>query len=338
MQTAPQWMIYGANGYTGRRIAQEAVQRGMHPVLAGRNRQAVHPLAQQLQCPSRVFPLTDVSTVQAALEGCQLVLHCAGPFTETSQPMRNACLNAGIHYLDITGEIEVIEAAAADHPAAVRSGTVLLPAVGFDVVPSDCLAAMLAARMPEATLLQLAFAGVGPPSPGTLKTMLQRLYEGGRARVDGQIVQVPLAWKTMKVPFRDGVQAAMTIPWGDVAAAWHSTRIPNIEVYMAMPSRQLRWVHRFESLLPLLGNPLAQSVMRPVLRRLATGGDPSTTTDGRSSFWGRVSDPSGQSLEATLTGPGSYRLTALTALASVQRVLAGNRRPRLHHSLKSLRR
>lgn len=324
MDAASRWMIYGANGYTGRRIAQEAVQRGERPLLAGRDRQAVERLAAELGCPARVFPLDDPQSLRAGLADCRLVLHCAGPFSSTSEPMREACLTAGAHYLDITGEWEVIEAAAGRHEAARQAGVVLLPAVGFDVVPSDCLAALLAARLPGARLLQLAFAGVGPPSPGTVRTMLERLYAGGRARVDGQIVQVPLAWKTLKIPFATGPQAAMTIPWGDVASAGHSTGIANIEVYMAMPSRQLRWIHRFESLLPLLKNPVAQGVMRPVLQRLIAGREADDAGDGPSSFWGRVSDAAGQAVEATLTGPNSYRLTVLTALAAVRRVLAGD--------------
>lgn len=324
MDAASQWMIYGANGFTGRRIAQAAVARGLRPLVAGRDRAAIEALAAELHCPARVFSLEESERLREGLAGCRLVLHCAGPFSATSEPMREACLAVGSHYLDITGEWEVIAAAADHHEAAVAAGVILLPAVGFDVVPSDCLAALLAARMPEATLLQLAFAGVGPPSPGTLQTMLERLYAGGRARVDGQIVQVPLAWKTLKIPFRTGPQAAMTIPWGDVASAGYSTGIPNIEVYMAMPSRQLRWINRFETLLPLLKNALAQSVMRPVLQRMIAGREATDTAEGPSSFWGRVSDAAGHSLEATLTGPNSYRLTVLTALAAVQQVLAGS--------------
>ena len=81
----------------------------------------------------------------------------------------------GGHYLDITGEIPVIEAAASRHDRAVKAGVCLIPAVGFDVVPSDCLAAMLARRLPDATELILAFTGVSRLSTGTAKTMLEGL-------------------------------------------------------------------------------------------------------------------------------------------------------------------
>src|SRR5947209_12867090 len=146
------WMIYGANGYTGRLIAEAAKQRGEAPVLAGRTAEKVRPLADSLGLPWRAFELD-----RADLRGIALVLHCAGPFSATSKPMVDACLLARAHYLDITGEVEVFEAVLARDQEARDRGVVLLPGVGFDVVPSDCLAAMLKEKLPSATSLVLAF-------------------------------------------------------------------------------------------------------------------------------------------------------------------------------------
>src|SRR5215210_6724222 len=94
------WMIYGANGYTGELIAREAAKRGMKPILAGRSAERIEPLARELGFESRVFPVE-----RPNLDGVELVLHCAGPFVRTSEPMVRACLDAGAHYFDITGEI-----------------------------------------------------------------------------------------------------------------------------------------------------------------------------------------------------------------------------------------
>ena len=181
-----------------------------------------------------MFSLDNRRRIAEQLQGVRAVLHCAGPFSATGEPMMDACLESHVNYLDITGEIAVIEAAAARHDRAVQSGVSLLPAVGFDVVPSDCLAAMLAERLPGANQLQLAFAVGSRIGPGTARTIVEGLAGGGRVRCDGRIVDVPLAWKAMNIPFRSGVQPAVTIPWGDVAAAWHTTGIGNIEVYAAM--------------------------------------------------------------------------------------------------------
>ncbi len=129
----------------------------------------------------------------------------------------------------------------------------MIPAVGFDVVPSDCLAAMLANRLPGARVLQLAFTDTSGLSAGTAKTMVEALPAGGRVRIDGQIRYVPTAWKIMEVPFRDRTLSAISIPWGDVASAFYSTGIPNIEVYAATPPWQIAWTRRLRFLLPMLG-------------------------------------------------------------------------------------
>ena len=323
MADAPRWMLYGAYGYTGRLIADEAARRGMKPVLAGRNAKKVEPLADELDCPARVFDLSDAHAVARHLEDCRAVLHCAGPFSVTAEPMMRACLEAGVHYLDITGEIPVIEAAAARHQRAVEVGVALIPAVGFDVVPSDCLAAMLARRLPKARRLQLAFGGIGTISRGTARTILQGLPQGGRVRVDGRITRVPVAWKSMKVPFRQGQRSAVSVPWGDVASAWHSTGIPNIEAYMAMPQWQIKWFRRSRVLLPALRLPLPRDLICAGLRWFLGGGSAEQSDPLQSSFWGRVEDDQGGAVEATLVTPSAYRLTALTALASLEKVLAG---------------
>src|SRR3954467_15798150 len=155
------WMIYGANGYTGELVAREAVRKGLSPILAGRNAEAVGRLARELGLQSRAFSLDDPQGTAAELQGVEAVLHCAGPFVHTSAPMVDACLATGAHYLDITGEIAVFESILARGEEARKATVALLPGVGFDVVPSDCLAARLAAALPDATDLVLAFDTAG---------------------------------------------------------------------------------------------------------------------------------------------------------------------------------
>jgi short subunit dehydrogenase-like uncharacterized protein len=230
-------------------------------------------------------------------------------------------LESHVNYLDITGEIAVIEAAAARHDRAVQAGVSLLPAVGFDVVPSDCLAAMLAERLPGATQLQLAFTVGGRISPGTARTIVEGLAAGGRARLNGHIVNVPLAWKTMNIPFRDGAQEAVTVPWGDVAAAWYTTGIGNIEVYAAMPGQQIAAMRQLRPLLALLKVPGLRGPLGYVVKRFLAGETPAGGESDRASLWGRVSDGSSHAVEATLEAPEGYRLTVLTSLAAMEHVL-----------------
>jgi len=149
-------LIYGSNGYTGDLIARFAVNQGLRPILAGRNREKISAQANELGLEYRIFPLHDSAAIDAVLDDVSTVLHCAGPFALTSKPMAQACLRAKAHYLDITGEIGVLESLARRDADAKSVGVMLLPGTGFDVVPSDCLAAHLKRRLPSATRLTLA--------------------------------------------------------------------------------------------------------------------------------------------------------------------------------------
>ena len=246
------WMIYGANGFTGELIAREAARRGMRPILAGRSEQRVTPLADALGLPHRAFPLDAPD-----LRGVGLVLHCAGPFVHTSAPMVGACLASGAHYLDITGEIAVFESIYARDAEARAAGVALIPGVGFDVVPTDCLAAQLARALPGATELWLAFAPSrgSSMSRGTIRTMIEGVGKGGAIRRDGRIVRVPLAFDAREIPFASGPRHAMTIPWGDIASAWRTTGIPNIRVYSATSRKAIARARRFARIAPIIGLP-----------------------------------------------------------------------------------
>jgi short subunit dehydrogenase-like uncharacterized protein len=314
------WMIYGANGYTGELIAREAARRGQRPILAGRNATAIEPLARELGLEWRAFDLT-----RPDLAGVQLVLHCAGPFLHTSKAMVNACLAAGAHYLDITGEIGVFERVFARDAEAKQRNVTLLPGVGFDVVPTDCLGAMLHADLPDANELWLAFSARGAGvSRGTLKTMIEGAGLGGAIRRDGRIVVVPQLFDVREIPFESGPRIAMTIPWGDVATAYRTTGIPNIRVYSSQPRsaiKRMRWMKR---VLPLLRiGPIRKLALKLADRR----GGPSETVreSARVELWGRVTNARGEERTRTMSVVEGYKFTVLSSVAAVEGVLANPR-------------
>ena len=228
-------LIYGANGYTAELIIQHAVDDGAAPILAGRSENKLAPLAKLHGLPMRVFALDNPDIVAKNLKGVAVVLNCAGPFSRTANAMAEGCVKAGVHYLDITGEIDVFEALALMGPKARRARVMLMPGTGFDVVPSDCLAAHLKRRMPDAIALTLAFQAIGQPSHGTATTMVENVHRGGMIRRDGKLTAVPSAWASREIDFGNGPVTTTSIPWGDVSTAWVSTGIPDIEVFMAAP-------------------------------------------------------------------------------------------------------
>jgi short subunit dehydrogenase-like uncharacterized protein len=317
------WMIYGANGYTGKLIAQEAKQRGMTPVLAGRS-ESVGWLARELGLQYRLFDLADAAAVRLQLDGMGLVLHCAGPFSATCAPMLEGCLEAGAHYLDITGEIDVFAHCHTRDARARKRGIVVLPGAGFDVVPTDCIAAQLKAELPDATHLVLAFEAGGGPSPGTAKTSVEGLGNGGRVRIDGELVRVPLAWKSRTFTRVGQLRSAMTIPWGDVYTAFVSTGIPNIEVYMAVPPRTIANVRRMRLLGPLLRTSFVQGFMKRRIEKSVHGPSDDKRETTATHVWGEARDASGREAKRQLVTPNGYALTVTASLGIVERLLRGD--------------
>ncbi|MBI2213053.1 MAG: saccharopine dehydrogenase NADP-binding domain-containing protein [Acidobacteria bacterium] len=317
------WMIYGANGYTGQLVAREAVRRGHKPILAARSAQSIESIARELSLPSRAFSLGDNDALAGNLEGVSAIVHCAGPFVHTSAPMVDACVRSKTHYLDITGEIAVFEAVIRRGDDAKQAGIALVPGVGFDVVPSDCLAALLAEKMPDATDLELAFHSKGGGlSRGTLLTMIEGIHEGGAIRAEGRIVRVPVAWQAKEIPFDCGAHHAVTIPWGDVSTAWHTTRIPNIRVFAGSSPRATARLRRLRPLLPILGfTPLRRLLQLAAGRR--QGPDADVRARASMHLWGQVSKPGAEPIAMTMRTAEGYRFTAESAVSSVERVIAG---------------
>lgn len=318
-------LIYGANGYTGELITRIAAERGLRPLIAGRRESEIRRLADRYGLNFRVFSLDDSAALDAALQEVEAVLHCAGPFSITSRPMLEACLRNRRHYTDITGEITVFEHCASLDEQARDAGIMIMPGVGFDVVPSDCLALHLKERLIDATHLTLAFLGVGRLSHGTQATMIMNLGRGGAIRKDGRITPVPAAFKTRKINFGSFRKLAVTIPWGDVSTAYYSTGIPNIEVYTVVPPNVLRLMKLSRYLGPLLA---AAPVQRFLQSRIPPGGpSDDERARGKSLLWGEVVNKAGERAESRLETPEGYTLTALTALNICEKILAGHHPP-----------
>lgn len=313
-------LVYGAYGYTGELVVRRAVERGLRPILAGRDRRRLQPLAAALGLEWRAFPLDGVRTVQRNLVGARVVLHCAGPFVDTFRPVAEACLASGAHYLDITGEIPVFDAIAGMSPAAEKAGVMLLPGAGFDVVPTDCLAAHLVRRLPGATSLALAFRGMARLSRGTARTMLRHVAAHGVAPGPGTQPSV------RAFDFGKGPVPCISIPWGDLATAPRSTGVRDVAVYVPPPAGR-----RTMKLLPVLAPLLRLPGAAALAARLMTGGEPGPTPEERaragSIVLGEASDGAGGRASARLRLPEGYVLTALAAVAIAERALAGDVKP-----------
>ena len=324
------FLLYGANGYTGELIARRAVASGHRPVLGGRTAEAVANLAGELGLDHRVSSVDDAKSLDSMIGDATTVLNCAGPFSRTAVRVASACMRRGAHYLDITGEMAVFESLAARSAEAVRANVMLLPGVGFDVVPSDCLAAHVVRRLPSATRLAIAIQGSTRMSRGTALTSLEGFAAGrgsGAVRSHGRIVRVPPAWKTRVVDLGAGPVRVTTMPWGDVSTAFHSTDVPNVEVYMAIPAMVRRLMRYGKPLLPLLACAPVRRWLEARVRRGAPGPTAEQRARGWSRFWAEARDEAGHAATARLLTPEGYELTVRASLECVRRVLSGDWRP-----------
>jgi short subunit dehydrogenase-like uncharacterized protein len=306
------WMIYGAYGYTGELMVREATRRGLQPVIAGRSEARLLPLANELQLEHRAF---DLSQAHAGLGDIAVVLNCAGPFSATAKALVEACLKSRIHYVDITGEIPVFQFCHSLDARAREAGIVLCPGAGFDIVPTDCLAATLKEGLPDAQQIDLAFSFGTRPSIGTAKTLIEGIEVGGLIRRDHRLIPVADGYRIRRIAFPHGSRWGVTIPWGDVFTAGVSTGVPNGMVFTALPLPLGVMMRLTNALRGLLTTRFAQRWLNRIVERFFGGGpDDEARATQRTQFWGEATNAAGRRFVARMSAPNVYALTVDTAL------------------------
>jgi short subunit dehydrogenase-like uncharacterized protein len=318
------FLIYGSYGYTGQLIVDHALKEGLHPILAGRDKKKLIAQAEKCNLEYRAFALNEPAILDSVLQGVDAVLHCAGPFVHTFRQMAEACLRTKRHYVDISGEIPGFEALAGMDAQAKGAGIMLLPGAGFDVVPSDCLAAHLKRRLPSATHFRLYLRGVGAGvSRGTAKSAVENMHRQGLIRRDGKLVQVPPAWNVREQDFGRGYTKVVSIGWGDVSTAYYSTGIPNVEAYFALPENAINLMRALRVIGPLIYNRPVKSVLKLLIDLFLPGPQEARRKNASAIFIGEASAQNGGRAVTKLRTPEGYTCTALTAVEIVKRILNG---------------
>lgn len=314
-------MIYGAYGYSGQLIAERALERGLTPILAGRNSDKTRGIAERFGFDWRAFSLDDTQVIAENLSDIDAVIHCAGPFSATSAPMIDACLRAGTHYFDITGEISVFEHAHSEQidAAAKEAGIVICPGVGFDVVPTDCLARVLIEALPDATHLDLGFHGSMSVSPGTAKTIVEKLGDGTFARRNGTLVNIPL--EVRDIDYGRGPRQSMSVSWGDVSTAFYTTGIENITVYWPANDAMIRQFRFSRLLRPLLRLRSVQNFIKCQIEKKIEGPSQEKRDQQKVRVWGEVRNAEGQTVSARITTANGYTVTQLAPIAIIEHLL-----------------
>lgn len=291
-------LIYGATGYTGRLVAERAVQIGLDVTVAGRDAGKVRELAGVLGVASRVFDVDDVDAVRSALQDVDCVLNVAGPFRHTARQLMDAAIEAGVHYLDTTAEFETFALAESKDAEASRAGVMVMSGTGWDVVPSDSLALHTARRVPDAEKLTIALRVTGGFSRGSLASSAGIEDLGTLVRRSGELTRLD-AGATRSFDFGNGPEDCVPVPMGDLITGLRSTGIGNIEVF------------------------LGTDAGFPDVDDASAGPTADERSQGRYLALVEVTGRNGQVARSLIDTPTGYTFTQLSSVEIARRVLDG---------------
>jgi short subunit dehydrogenase-like uncharacterized protein len=226
--------VYGATGYTGKLVARELQRRGLDFVLSGRSAGKLRALADDLGGGPAVRPasLDDRDALRHVLGDCAAVINCAGPFNRYGEPVVRSAVETGTHYVDTTGEqpyMRFIYERLDD--AAQAAEVALVPAVGFDYVPGDLLAPLVARSVEPLEEMVVAYAARGfAGTRGTLQSALDMLRSGGVAFRDGELREVGHKPRRIHFTFPEpiGRLAMLPYPSGEVLTVPRHIKTRNV--------------------------------------------------------------------------------------------------------------
>jgi short subunit dehydrogenase-like uncharacterized protein len=320
-------VLYGATGYTGRLVIAEAQRWGLELILAGRDAQRVSLLAEAARLSFRVAEVNDPHALEKLLEGAGVLLNAAGPFSMTAPPLIAAALRAGVHYLDVAGELDVFSHAAELDQRARDADVMLMPGVGFDVVPTDCLAAYVARKLPRAHQLHVGISGLRYMSRGSARTLAQHLGRPIRARRSGGLVALQTGATEHYFDFGVGLRCGCAVDWADVVTAYYSTGIPDVTTYFEKtPALQAGLWTRQESVY-LLGLAPVRVCLELARQWLPEGPTAEQRSNARAVIVAEAKAPDGRRACARLETPEVYDFTAVCAVRIAGRVALGNWEP-----------
>ncbi|MFC0002725.1 saccharopine dehydrogenase family protein [Micromonospora siamensis] len=321
-------VLYGATGYIGALTARTAVDRGLRPVLAGRNADRLGRLAAELGLPARTAALDDPAALDALLSDAAVLLNAAGPFARTQAPLLDACLRTGTHYLDLSGEAAEFTAVRARDAELRAAGVMALPGAGFGVVPTDAMAVHLIRRLPTADRLELSFATRGAVSRGTLETLLAGLGGPGVWRRGGRLVPVHPAGERRRFHHDGRTVTVHANPWrADVVSAGTSTGVPDVSAFTAFPAPVVLAMRLARRVPALVTAAPSRRLQARLLRRLPAGPTAGQLAAGAAVVHGVATDSAGGRVAALLTGPDAYLWTAHAAVELLARTAAGGAAP-----------
>ena len=320
-------VVYGATGFTGRLVVDEARRRGIEPILAGRDRARLERMGDEIGAREvRVANATDPGALDAAFDGAGVVVSCAGPFARLGEPVLRAAIAAGAHYLDTTGEQLWMARMMDLHSAeAERRGVTAILAHAFEYAIGDCATRIAIDETPGAETVDVVNRVEGfETSRGTKKSALDVLTKPALAVVNGRRREEPQLAHRARVRFPDEDFARLAVSYGGgevLSAPTFAPTVRSVRTYLVMPDVVATlgpWLVRGAGL--VIGGPLRRLVEARIDAGAVGPGD-----ERRDQPWwvmARVR-AAGRETRVTASGYDSYGITGVICAIGAEWLLAG---------------
>lgn len=296
-------LIYGAAGYTGKIIAARAKELNIDFEIAGREPDKTRKLAEELVVGYHIFDVDTEYAWEKALQDKMVLINAAGPFKFTAEQAMRACMKAGVHYLDISAELNTYRLAQSLDREAREAGIQLISGAGL-FVSYDALVVHLSKLVAEPEYLKVGFRHYGGFSRGSVLSSKNIADLGILIRRNGEIVSNPDPQSKLFSFGQEEVECLPT-PLGGIILSYKSTEIPNIEEFFS---------------LKLPANELPDLTAE----NLPDGPTMEERAAGRNGISAEITGKNGKVVKAYVDAPSGYDLTPLSVVAVAHRILHGD--------------
>lgn len=300
MKAEKKMLLYGATGYTGKIIAERAKELNLDFDIAGRDQDKLLSVANKLNVGYHVFGVDDQDAWQEALKDKHVLINAAGPFALTARQAMEACLKAGVHYLDISAELDTYQLAESLDQEAKAAGIQIISGAGL-FVSYDALVVHLSKLIAEPEYLSVGFRHYGGFSKGSVLSSKNIADLGILIRKNGDIIHNPHP-ESKTFSFGEQQVECIPTPLGGIILSYKSTGIPNIEEYFSLK-------------LPV--NELPDLTAG----NLHGGPTKEERAAGRNGISAEITGRDGKVVKAYVDAPSGYDLTPLSVVAIAHRIL-----------------
>ena len=306
--------VLGATGYTGQLVVEELQRLRIPFDIAGRSATKLAQLQQRLGLGDDVNQIVADPTQPSTLpnlfqKNTRVLVNCAGPFTRLGEPVVRAAVQAGVHYLDITGEQGFMARVFDQYDLAAQlKNCALIPACGVEYALSNWLAALAAQDLEPLDSILTATNTTGiQTTSGTQLSLLRVLAEAGIGWENGRRVRRLAGSQSRSLKFPSGTYTGVWSPFGETITLPRQFQVKNVGCYMTMPAPFAVSLRVFAPLVPI-----TSQLMSGFFERVLKSGKGPSPTDRSSGRWEILAqaESSRGKRSAILTGNDAYGLTA----------------------------